>query len=201
MKLIGPWFSPFTRRVGITLNLLELPYEHVPLHAFAQKDELRPFNPMTRVPVLQLDSGERLVDSSAIADYLDELVGPKRALTPPSGPIRRTVLQVVGYASAVVEKASSVYLETLRPPASQSSTIASGNTQQALCGLELLEQRIDGPFVVGSRVTQADIMTVVAYQTALFVLGREVAGDPRLSAHAQRMMSDSRVASTMPTAP
>ena len=48
-------------------------------------------NPLARVPVLELDGGERLIDSTAILDHLDECVGPERALTPASGPARRAV--------------------------------------------------------------------------------------------------------------
>jgi glutathione S-transferase len=37
------------------------------------------------IPALVLDSGETLLDSSAIFDYLDH-VGPSRTLTPASDP-------------------------------------------------------------------------------------------------------------------
>jgi len=46
------------------------------------KAELAKFNPIARVPALQIADGEMLVDSAAIIDYLDSLVGPERALTP-----------------------------------------------------------------------------------------------------------------------
>ena len=114
MKLIGPWFSPFTRRVGISLNLLEIAYEHMPLHAFNQKAEVKSINPMGKVPVLILDDGTNLIDSSAIADYLDEWVGADRALIPKSGGPRQQVLQTVARALAVIEKASAVYYEKNR---------------------------------------------------------------------------------------
>jgi glutathione S-transferase len=49
MKLIGPWFSGYTRRVGITLKLLGIPFEHLPYHAYEQQDLIRPFSPMVKV--------------------------------------------------------------------------------------------------------------------------------------------------------
>ncbi|MCA6224144.1 MAG: glutathione S-transferase family protein, partial [Phenylobacterium sp.] len=85
MELVGPWFSPFTRRVGITLNLLGIDFRHNALHAFEEKERVKSFNPMGKVPILVLEDGETLIDSSAIADYLDERVGPDRALLPSSG--------------------------------------------------------------------------------------------------------------------
>jgi len=201
MKLVGPWFSPFTRRVGITLHVLELPYEHLPIHAFDQKTELLPWSPMTRVPVLVTDEDERLVDSSAIAFYLDELVGPERALVPVAGPDRRRVLQVVGIASAVIEKVSDVYHETLRPEDRRSESIAAGLRVQAEAGLDMLERlAIDGAFAAG-RITQADILAFVAAQTATFVLGEvALANAPKLASAVARGMADPRFASTLPRA-
>ena len=38
----------------------------------------RRINPLRRVPTLVLDGGEALIESTAILDYLDELVGPER---------------------------------------------------------------------------------------------------------------------------
>ena len=49
------------------------------------KAELAKFNPIARVPALQLADGEMLIDSAAILDYLDGLAGPERALTPAAG--------------------------------------------------------------------------------------------------------------------
>jgi glutathione S-transferase len=72
MKPVVPRLSPFTRRVGLTLNLLDMPFEHVALHAFEQKDEVKRFNAMGRVPILVLGDRETLIDSSIIADYLEE---------------------------------------------------------------------------------------------------------------------------------
>jgi glutathione S-transferase len=41
MKLVGPWISGFTRRTGITMKLLGLPFEHLDLNAYTQKEEVR----------------------------------------------------------------------------------------------------------------------------------------------------------------
>ena len=96
MKLIGPWFSGYTRRVGITLKLLGIPFEHLAYHAYEQQDLIRPFSPMVKVPALALDDGTVLYDSAAIIEYLHEEVGPERALLAPSGVNRRDALQFIG---------------------------------------------------------------------------------------------------------
>src|SRR5258708_36697598 len=86
MILIGQYDSPFVRRVAIALRLYELSFEHRPWSTFGDGDKIAPYNPLRRVPTLVLGSGEVLIESTAILDYLDDLVGPEDALIPPRGP-------------------------------------------------------------------------------------------------------------------
>jgi glutathione S-transferase len=84
--LYGRYASPFVRRVAVTLRLYGIDYRHVPLMPFGpDKVELAAFNPIARVPALQLGDGEMLVDSAVILDHLDQLAGPDRALIPAAG--------------------------------------------------------------------------------------------------------------------
>src|SRR5258708_1943963 len=89
MILIGMFDSPFVRRVAVTMNLLAIPFEHRNWSVGKDFDRVREFNPLGRVPTLVLADGESLIESAAILDYLDDFVGPKRALLPPSGRDRR----------------------------------------------------------------------------------------------------------------
>jgi glutathione S-transferase len=66
---------PFVRRVAIALRLYGLPFEHRPWSTIGDGDKIAPYNPLRRVPTLVLHSGEVLIESTAILDYLDELVG------------------------------------------------------------------------------------------------------------------------------
>ena len=78
MFLIGQYDSPFVRRVAIALRLYGLAFEHRPWSTFGDADNIAPYNPLRRVPTLVLDDGEALIETTAILDYLDELVGPER---------------------------------------------------------------------------------------------------------------------------
>jgi Glutathione S-transferase, N-terminal domain len=60
-------------------------YEHDTRSIFGDFDSIRQCNPLGRIPSLVLDSGETLIDSAAILDWLDEEVGPARALLPRAG--------------------------------------------------------------------------------------------------------------------
>ena len=85
MKLVGPWLSGFTRRTAITMKLLEIPFEHLNLNSYVNKEEVRYYSPMGKVPALVLDNGEVLIDSAGIIDLLYEMAGRDKALIPPSG--------------------------------------------------------------------------------------------------------------------
>ena len=97
MILIGRYTSPFARRVGVTLNLLGLEFEHRPLSVWDDAEALKDVNPLRRVPALVLDDGRVLVESMAIVDVLDDLVGPERALLPRTGPLRSESLRLDGF--------------------------------------------------------------------------------------------------------
>jgi glutathione S-transferase len=116
MILVGSYLSPFVRRVGVAMNLLDIAFEQRPLRVVDDFDELKTINPVGRVPALILDDGEVLIESAAILDHLDQTVGAERALTPTSGAERRRVMKLVALATGTVEKAvAAVYEGRFRP--------------------------------------------------------------------------------------
>src|SRR5262245_46710811 len=103
MILVGQYDSPFVRRVAISLKVLGFPYEHDTRSVFGDFDSMRQTNPLGRIPSLVLDDGEVLIDSAAILDHLDEVVGPARALIPPTGPKRREALKRIALATGAID--------------------------------------------------------------------------------------------------
>src|SRR5215813_8305036 len=103
MKLIGRYDSPYVRRVGVTLHVLEQPFEHFPLSPFSQAMEFRKHATIGRMPVLVLEDGETLIESAAILDYLDEIAGSAAALIPERGPQRRKSLKILACATAACD--------------------------------------------------------------------------------------------------
>ena len=120
MFLIGQYDSPFVRRVAIALRLYGLPFEHRPWSTFGDADKIAPYNPLRRVPTLVLDNGEALIECTAILDYLDELVGPDKAMIAARGEARRRQLQICALATGLGDKAVSlVYERVLRKEQSE----------------------------------------------------------------------------------
>jgi glutathione S-transferase len=190
MILIGQYDSPFVRRVAIALRLYGLPFEHRPWSTFAEGDKIAPFNPLRRVPTLVLDGGEALIESTAILDYLDELVGPERAMIAARGPGRRHALRVCALASGLGDKAVSLLYE--RVLRKEPSKIWVDRCEAQVGGvLELLERERDGvitPYWFGERIGHADIAVACVLRLAreahpaLFPAARY----PALTAHAAR---------------
>ena len=106
MRLIGVNRSPYTRRVAITLHIYGMAYEQRPLNGFGNRAEVRAANPLGRIPALVLDNGETLIDSGAIIDYLDEVHGRERSLTPVGGADRRAVLRISAIMMGACDKVS-----------------------------------------------------------------------------------------------
>ena len=109
--LVGMYDSPYVRRVAVTLNLSEIDYEHQPWSVFSDPDQVRRFNPIGRVPALQISADETLIDSSAIIDYLDSQVAEPSRLTPASGAARRQALRQGAIALATCDKAVAMIYE------------------------------------------------------------------------------------------
>jgi glutathione S-transferase len=111
MILIGQYDSPFVRRVAIAMHLYGIPFEHRPWSTFGDGDKVAGFNPLRRVPTMVLDDGEVLIESWAILDYLDETVGPAKALIPDSGRARREALKIAALGTGLGDKAVALFYE------------------------------------------------------------------------------------------
>lgn len=84
MKLYNYFRSSASFRVRIALQLKGLPYDYVPVHLAKgehKQDGYASILPSSLVPTLELDGGERLSQSMAIIEYLDE-THPEPALLP-----------------------------------------------------------------------------------------------------------------------
>jgi glutathione S-transferase len=157
MILVGQFDSPYVRRVAISLRVLGFAYQHDTRSVFGDFDQMRRTNPLGRIPSLILDDGEVLIDSAAILDWLDETVGPQRALVPRSGPERRRTLRLIALASGAIDKAgASAYERIIRPAARRWPEWIERCRTQAEGGIAALA---DEPWPERSTLDQAEIIT------------------------------------------
>ncbi len=71
MKLVGMLDSPYVRRVAISLDALDLAFEHESVSVFSTFERFREINPVVKAPTLICDDGGILMDSSLILQYIE----------------------------------------------------------------------------------------------------------------------------------
>jgi glutathione S-transferase len=116
MILVGQYDSPYVRRVAVSLRVLGFDYEHDVRSVFADFDAMRRINPLGRIPSLVLADGEVLIDSGAILDWLDQNVGPERALIPLDRRARVRALRLIALATGAIDKAGAAAYERIVRP-------------------------------------------------------------------------------------
>jgi len=193
MLLIGRDLSPYTRRVVVSMAVLGLPVERLPLATSTDMAEIRTINPLGRVPALRLDDGTVLIESGAILDFLDQIVGPDRALVPASGEARWRVLRHCALLTGVLDKGVAAFYERDRRPSDKiHMPWVSLVEEQLLGGLAAAEEErpdTDGGWLLGGdRPTQADITAMVTLPFVAIVLPHLVDNGrwPRLTALVSR---------------
>lgn len=192
MILIGMFDSPFVRRVAISMNLLGVRFEHRSWSVGKDFELIRQFNPLGRVPTLVQADGDTLIESAAILDFLDESADPARALMPRSGEARREALRVIAIAVGAAEKGvAQVYETAFRPPEKRYRPwVERCHTQMhaGLAELDRLCQVRAGEWLVGNRITQADITATCAYTflSDALAINRNGVAYPALGAIATR---------------
>lgn len=136
-----------------------------------------------------LADGIALADSAAILDYLDQQVGPGKALLPASGASRRDALQLMALATGAAEKGvAQLYEGIFRPAEKQHQPWLVRCSEQMHGGLHLLDLHCahTAGWMIGAGMTQADITASAAYSFLQDALGFEQTRYPSLHAHVQR---------------
>jgi maleylacetoacetate isomerase len=167
LTLFSFFRSSAAYRVRIALNLKGLPFETVAIHlqkegGLNRRPAYRAVNPQMRVPVLKLDTGEIIIQSLAIIEYLDE-THPKPPLLP-SGSVARAQVRVLAQIVAcdIHPLNNTSPLRYLKNELGQDqSKIDAWYHHWVTEGFEALEAMISpAPYAFGSEVTLADICLV-----------------------------------------
>jgi len=103
--------SPYVRRVAISLQLLDLPFEHRSLSVFSTFAQFQEINPVVKAPSLICNDGEVLIDSTLILEFAEALAVPRKSLMPAGLAERQHALCVIGLALAACEKSVQIVYE------------------------------------------------------------------------------------------
>jgi maleylacetoacetate isomerase len=167
MKLYSFFRSSAAYRARIALNLKGVSFETVSVHltkdgGYQHTADYTAINPQKRVPALTLSSGEVLLQSLAIIEYLDE-VYPDPPLLPADAIERahvRAVAQMIACDIHPLNNTSSLnYLrQTLK---ADQDAVQDWYRHWVIAGFTAVEALIrPGPFGFGPRITLADICLV-----------------------------------------
>jgi maleylacetoacetate isomerase len=167
VKLYTFFRSSAAYRVRIALGLKGLPSEMIAIHlqkegGLNRKPEFRAINPQMRVPALKLDSGDVLIQSLAIIEYLDETHPEPPFL--PRDPLARAKVRALAQAIACdIHPLNNVApLRYLKRELGQEQAKIDGWYHHWIHeGFAALEDMLGpGPYAFGSEVTLADICLV-----------------------------------------
>ncbi len=167
MKLYSYFRSSAAYRVRIALNLKGVDYDTVSIHltkegGLNRRPEYRAVNPQMRVPALALSSGDVLIQSLAIIEYLDE-VYPEPPLLPADAIERAHVRGLADLIACDIHPLNNTsplrYLKNALKH--EQSEIDTWYHHWILEGFEALEDLIrPGPYSFGAHVTLADVCLV-----------------------------------------
>jgi maleylpyruvate isomerase len=171
VKLYGYFRSSAAYRVRIALNLKDQPYEMVSIHLTKdggkhKTPEYRAVNPQMRVPALTLSSGDTIIQSLAIIEYLDEVFPGTRLI--PKDPLDRARVRMLSQIIAcdiqpLQNTSTTRYLkETLRL---DDATVADWLRAWITRGLDAFNAQLErdhlsGRFCHGESPTMADCCLV-----------------------------------------
>ena len=167
MKHYGYFRSSAAYRVRIALNLKKLPHDresvHLTRNGGAQwSEEFRAINPQKRVPALALSTGEVLLQSLAIIEYLDE-VHPEPPLLPSDAIARAQVRAFAQIIACDIHPLNNLAaLNYLKGPLEHDQAAADAWYRHwVVQGFDALEALIKpGPYAFGAQVTLADLCLV-----------------------------------------
>lgn len=114
MKLIASFTSPYARKVRIVLadKKIDCPLEEdVPWNPDSQ---IARYNPLGKVPALELDDGSILFDSRVIVEYLDN-ISPVARLLPQENRRLINTRRWEALADGITDAAVAIVLEQRRP--------------------------------------------------------------------------------------
>lgn len=157
MKLLASLTSPFARKVRIVLAEKHIEYQFEVTNPWEAGSPVLDFNPLGQVPVLVLDDGMAVFDSSVIVEYLDAM-SPVNKLIPEPGRQRVQVRRWEALADGVADAAVRIFLEKKRAEAMQDGAWITLQHAAVERGLNALEQELgDRLWYYGHGLSLADI--------------------------------------------
>lgn len=163
MKLYGSLTSPYVRKVRMVLIEKNLPHDFLETQPAPDNMTLAAANPLGKVPALELDSGELLIDSRLHVQYLDSLGAPQLI---PDDDTRWAVLNWHELGNGICDAVVARMLEGRRQLSCRSAPFIQKQEDKIARALAWADTRVgDRAWLVGNSLGLADLAmaTALAY--------------------------------------
>jgi glutathione S-transferase len=170
LKLISATPSPYARKVRIALAEKGIPFELVTEVPWDSTTATPKYNPLEKLPVLILETGESGYESRFILEYL-EAKYPDPPLLPPGIDEQLAARQVEVLADGICDACVLLFWERHRPAEQQSQEWINRQQRKVDGGLAALARiAAEREWVVGDSFGLADIATgtVLGYLSVRF---------------------------------
>jgi glutathione S-transferase len=199
MKLIGSKTSPYVRKIRVLLAEKQLAHEFLEESAWSADTQVPNYNPLNKVPALQLDDGESIYDSAVIAEYLDAISGGQYL---PQSPVERArVKRDEALGDGIADAGITAFLERKRDAARQDAAWIARQMSKVNAGIGGLAKNLGSkPYLGGSQMNLGDIACACGLFWAEFRMPELCWREqyPSLKAWAERMESRPSFEATKP---
>ena len=162
LLLVGRYLSPLCVASLLPFSISAWPYERHVLSTLKDMETIETYSSVARVPVLVLETGEIIVDSAAILEWIDTRAPLERRLMPASGDERQAALFVLMLAIGAIERAMTANGEQRRPPEQMSRERFDRLRRYCRQGFEALDRQIDKRgWLAGDRMLLPDVTAAV----------------------------------------
>ena len=164
MKLHGSPTSPYVRKARVLLAEKQAQYEFIEEDPWPADSPIPSRNPLGKVPALDTGDGNYLFESPLIVQYIDQTVGK------PLEPKRKSEhfwkhQWWMALAQGILDAAVTRIVETRRPPEKQMQEKLEREEARIHRAIAAAEKAHEGgKYLVGKRLTLADLMMGVALQ-------------------------------------
>jgi glutathione S-transferase len=198
MKLFTFATSPYARKVRMVLEYKGLECEMVErCYSLDRKPDLREASERAEVPVLVLDDGRAIADSTVICEYLED-AHPNPPVFP-SDPFERARMRAIDDLCDRTFDATvfGYFLGVVRSSASEAEAMKDAGRAEFKALLARLERELDGrDFFCGAALSLADL-SAICHVPVAHAMRLQMNEFPRLAAWEQRMRAIPLVAADL----
>jgi glutathione S-transferase len=197
MKLVGSRTSPYVRKIRVLLAERDIAHDFVEESAWTAETTVPRYNPLNKVPALQLDDGSSLYDSAVIADYHDAISGHRFIPQEPLARARVKCLEALG--DGIADAGITAFLEKKRDASRQDGTWIARQLDKVHAGVAAVGKALgSGPYLGGERMDLADLACGSALFWVEFRMPEVGWRQGRLKTWAEALESRSTFAATRP---